>query len=221
MCGLLDERSGVDTVSSCDIAEMFDWMHTANVHASDATYRSEPQTPRTATLTIVADTETKLPADLMLTPLQDGALGTGRPVMEWLTTFHLASVVLDPYTNESSWILRTATRVLTEFRDCDVRINLVVTSGAADAATFLGPLAEQFLVFCDPNREVVKAMGLTSLPAFALTRVDGVVDAVAEGWNPKEWEQVADSIAKITKWSSIELPVAGDPVPFRGSPAFD
>lgn len=168
---------------------------------------------------VVADTDVKLPTDLVLTPLHNGALGKGRPAMEWLTTFHLASVVLDPYTNESSWILRTATRVLEEFRDCDVRINLIVTAGAADAATFLGPLADRFLVFCDPERAAVKALGLTELPAFVLTRVDAIVDAKAEGWNPSEWEKVADAIAKITKWSSIELPAAGDPVPFRGSPA--
>lgn len=167
----------------------------------------------------MADTEVKLPTDLVLTPLHDGALGKGRPVMEWLTTFHLASVVLDPYTNESSWILRTATRVLEEFRGCDVRINMIVTAGAADAAAFLGPLTEKFLVFCDPDRAAVKAMGLTELPAFVLTQVDGVVGAKAEGWDPEAWEQVADAIAAITKWSSIELPGAGDPVPFRGSPA--
>ncbi|MGA9279166.1 hypothetical protein [Ilumatobacter sp.] len=161
----------------------------------------------------------KLPSDLVLTPLHNGAAGTSRPIMEWLTTFHLASVVLDPYTNESSWILRTASRVLEEFRGCDVRINMIVTAGPSDAAEFLGPLADRFLVFCDPDRKVVKAMELSELPAFVLTRVDGVVDAKAEGWNPQAWEAVCDAIATITKWSSIELPSAGDPVPFHGSPA--
>ncbi len=161
----------------------------------------------------------KLPTDLVLTPLHKGSLGTGRPVMEWLTTFHLASVVLDPYTNESSWILRTASRVLEEFRGCDVRINMVVTAGADDTISFLGPLVDRFLVFCDPDRKVVKAMGLQTLPAFVLTRVDGVVGASAEGWDPDGWENVADAIATITKWSSIELPATGDPVAFRGTPA--
>lgn len=167
----------------------------------------------------VADTDLKLPTDLVLTPFHKGALGTGRPVMEWLTTFHLASVVLDPYTNESSWILRTATRILEDFRGCDVRINLIVTAGADDTAAFLGPLTDRFLVFCDPERTAVKAMALTELPAFVLTRVDGVVGAKSEGWDPDGWEKVADAIAKITKWTSIELPVAGDPVSFHGSPA--
>ena len=75
----------------------------------------------------------KLPADLALTPLVDGVAGTGRPIMEWLTTFHLASVVLDPYTNESSWVLKSAARVLEQFRGSDARINLIVTANAADA----------------------------------------------------------------------------------------
>ena len=161
----------------------------------------------------------KLPAGLVLTPLHKGALGTARPIMEWLTTFHLASVVLDPYTNESSWILRTASRVLTEFRDCDVRTNMIITAGPTEAKEFLGPLADRYLVFCDPDRAAVKAMQLTELPAFVLTRVDGVVESKAEGWQPERWEQVCDDIARLTKWSSIELPTTGDPVPFHGSPA--
>lgn len=167
----------------------------------------------------VADTELMLPTDLHLTPLVDGALGTTRPIMEWLTTFHLASVVLDPYTNESSWILRTATRILEEFRGSHCRINLMVTAGAPDAAQFLGPLTEQFMVFCDPERSAVKAFGLDELPAFVFTRVDGVVAAKAQGWDPEAWERVGESIAAVTHWSSPELPLPGDPGPFRGSPA--
>ncbi len=166
-----------------------------------------------------ATAELQLPTDLVLTPLHRGALAQGRPIMEWLTTFHLASVVLDPYTNESSWILRTATRILEEFRGSHARINLIVTADANDATAFLGPLTDQFLVFCDPDRAAVTAMQLEQLPAFVFVRVDGAVAARAEGWDPEAWERVADSIADVTKWSSIELPVPGDPVPFAGSPA--
>src|SRR5215204_411444 len=151
------------------------------------------------------------PPDLVLAPL--GA--ASRPLMEWLTTFHLASVVLDPYTNESSWILRTATRVLEPFRDSDARINLLVTSGPKDARAFLGPLAERFLVFCDAERAVVEAIGLSELPAFAFIRVDGVVAACAQGWNPHEWAEVADAIAATTCWTSVTLPGPNDPGPFR------
>ena len=106
----------------------------------------------------------QLPADLSLTPLVDGAAGQARPLMEWLTTFHLASVILDPYTNESSWILRAATRILEPFRGSDARINLIVTSGPSDAQAFLGPLTERFLVFCDADRSAVKAIGLSRAP---------------------------------------------------------
>ena len=74
------------------------------------------------------------------------------PLEEWLTTFHLATVVLDPYTNESSWILPTATRILEGLRGSDARVNFLVTADADDAKAFLGPLIEQFLVFTDPDR---------------------------------------------------------------------
>lgn len=176
-----------------------------------------------ATLRAVADTtsELSLPSDLTLTPLdlRSGALGTGRALNEWLTTFHLASVVLDPYTNESSWILRTATRILEELRGSHARINFIVTATADDTMQFLGPLAEQFLVFCDPDRTAVAAMQLNELPAFTFIRVDGVLAAKAEGWKPEAWEQVGDAIATVTKWSGLSLPAPGDPGPFAGSPA--
>lgn len=158
---------------------------------------------------------TKLPADLSLSPLGSAP----RALEDWLTTFHLASVVLDPYTNESSWILRTAVRILEGFRGADVRVNLLVTAGEDDARAFLGPLTEQFLVFCDPDRAVVKAMELEQLPAFVFTRVDREVVARAEGWQPHEWREVAEAIAAATSWSSPLIPAASDPGPFAGSPA--
>jgi hypothetical protein len=161
----------------------------------------------------------QLPADLVLTPLVGDAAGQGRPLMEWLTTFHLASVVLDPYTNESAWVLKAATRVLEQFRSSDARINLIVTANAGDTRAFLGPYADRFLTFCDPDRAVVKAIGLSELPAFVFIRVDGVVAAAAQGWNPPEWEAVADAIAEVCWWTSIPVPGPGDPGPFRGSPA--
>jgi hypothetical protein len=181
-----------------------------------------------ATLCAVADTgpltETAsgpraVAPDLELAPLTADGVGVSRPLPEWLTTFHLASVVLDPYTNESSWVLRSATRVLEQFRGSHARINLVVTAGPDDARAFLGPLTDRFLVFCDPERAVPRAFGLATLPAFVFVRVDGTIVAAAEGWDPERWEKVADAIAETTSWSSLELPGPGDPGPFHGSPA--
>ena len=153
--------------------------------------------------------------DTVLTPLG----GDPRPLEEWLTTFHMASVVLDPYTNESSWILDTAARILAGFRGAAVRVNLLLTCGADDARAYLGPLAEEFLVFCDPDRAAVKAMGLTSLPAFVFLRIDGTIAAVAEGWNPNTWREVAEEIARTTSWTKPTIPVIGDPGAFAGTPA--
>lgn len=145
--------------------------------------------------------------------------GESRPLEEWITTFHLASVVLDPYTNESSWILNTAARILDALRGADARVNLVVTCSADEARTYLGPLADRFLVFCDPDRAFVRCLGLASLPAFVFLRSDGTVQATAEGWHPTEWRQVAKTIADTCSWIAPTIPGAGDPSPFEGTPA--
>lgn len=145
--------------------------------------------------------------------------GESRPLEEWLTMFNLGCVVLDPYTNESSWILKTASRILAGFRGADVRVNFVVTCDTDDAKKFLGPLAEQFLVFCDPDRAFVKSLGLAELPAFVFVSMDGKVAASAEGWDGAQWRAVSDRIATATVWAKQSIPAAADPAPFKGTPA--
>lgn len=158
---------------------------------------------------------TNPPLDLQLTPLG----GEGRPLSTWLTTFHLASVVLDPFTNESSWILDTAARILHNFKGAAVRVNFLITCSHDEAKQFLGPLADEYLVFVDPDRTAVKALGLTSLPAFVFIQSDGTVPASAEGWNAAEWRTVAETISSVTSWSKPTIPGAGDPGAFHGTPA--
>ncbi len=155
------------------------------------------------------------PSDLVLAPL--GA--EPRPLEEWLTTFHLATVLLDPYTNESSWVLKPAVRILEALRGSHARVSLLVTADEDDTRAFLGPLTQQFLVFCDPDRTAVRSLRLESLPAFVFVAVDGNVVASAEGWDPKEWRAVADEVARWTKWQAPTIPLPGEPGAFRGSPA--
>ncbi len=165
---------------------------------------------------------TTLSPDLQLAPLAPagvtGKATAARPLAEWLTTFHLAAVVLDPYTNESSWVLKTAVRILEEFRGSHARVAFVVTADAADTRRFLGPLAERFLAFTDADRSFVKAAGLATLPAFVFVRVDGEVAASAEGWSPEGWTAVAEAIADTTCWNVPTIPAAGDPHAFAGTP---
>ena len=99
------------------------------------------------------------------------------------------------------------------------RVNFVLTCAADDARAVLGPLAEEFLVFCDPDRIFVRSLGLATLPAFVFVRIDGTVPAAAEGWNPAEWKAVAEVIAEATAWTAPTIPAPGDPGPFHGTPA--
>jgi hypothetical protein len=155
------------------------------------------------------------PADLTLTPLN----GDARPIADWVTTFQLAAVVLDPFTNQSSWILETAGRVLLHFREADCRVAFIVTGTADEARQFLGPWADRVLTFADPGRDVVRGLGLHELPAFVQVRGDLHVAASAEGWDPAQWHDVAASLARNMSWSSPLIPEAGDPSPYAGSAA--
>lgn len=155
------------------------------------------------------------PADLTLAPIN----GEARSIADWVTTFQLAAVVVDPFTNESSWILETAGRVLLHFREADCRVAFIVMGTADEARQFLGPWADKVLTFADPDRAVVTGLGLNELPAFVQVRGDLHVAAAAEGWDPDEWRQVAESLAKNMSWSTPLIPAYGDPSPYAGSAA--
>ena len=158
---------------------------------------------------------TQVPPDTPLKAIDDEA----RTVGQWTTTFHLALVVLDPYTYESSWIIDTGVRVLRNFAEADCRTAFLVAADDEGAKRFLGPLVEEFLVFADPARQLISSLGIESLPAFVHLNQAGVVEGVAEGWDPDAWREVAASLASVMSWRRPEIPVPSDPVPFTGTPA--
>src|SRR5436190_403440 len=157
------------------------------------------------------------PADLTLTPVN----GAKRTVAHLLTTFHLCFVALDPFTNESAWLLPTAARILTVFDQADVRVAWLVTATPEECRMFLGPWAREILTFSDPDRAAVKAFGLERLPALVHLGMDGQVKGSAEGWHPNEWSDVTDRLAKVTSWLAPSIPGPADPGPYEGSPALD
>lgn len=155
------------------------------------------------------------PLDLVLTPIS----GEGRSLSQWLTMFHLVVVALDPFTNESAWILPTATRILRTYDQADCRVAWLVTGTPEECRQFLGPLATEILTFADPDREAVKAFGLDQLPAIIHLGLDGTVINAAEGWHPLEWKAVTETLSQMMRWSRPVIPAPGDPAPFDGSPA--
>jgi hypothetical protein len=155
------------------------------------------------------------PGDLTLTPVA----GEGRTVQQWLTTFHLLLIALDPYTNESAWILPTAARIIQTFEQSDARVALLVAADDRDCRRFLGPILDEVLTFADPAKDAVKGFGFERLPALVHLAMDGTIVNSAEGWHPLQWRQVTDRLAKVLSWSSPVMPVPADPGPFEGSPA--
>jgi hypothetical protein len=148
--------------------------------------------------------------DVTLTPLT----GKGRTLREWLTTFHLAVVALDPFTREGSWIMPIATRVLTHFSQADVRVALLLPASPDECRMFLGPWVNSLLTFADPDRSAIEGLGLERLPVFLHIAMDGTVEGKAEGWQPSEWQAVADNLARVTSWSTPVVERDGDPAPF-------
>ena len=145
--------------------------------------------------------------------------GVERPLDEWLTTFHLAVAVLDPYEYESAWLLETAGRILTTFSEADVRVGFVITASPEETKQFIGPWADRLFTLCDPDKKFVKSLSLETLPAFVHLGLDASVLGSAEGWDPVAWRDVADNLAKAMSWKAPDIPATGDPAPYAGAPA--
>lgn len=155
------------------------------------------------------------PPDTILRPLN----GPPRPLSQYLTTFHLVLVVLDPFTAESAWIIETAGRVLTAFSQADCRVGWLVAGDGDECRAFLGPWTQRFMTFSDPDREMIKGLGLERLPAIVHLGMDATVIAAAEGWHPRQWQAVTDELARMLHWKGPHLPVQKDPAPYDGTPA--
>ena len=145
--------------------------------------------------------------------------GDTRPVEEWTTTFQLALVALDPYTQESAALLEPAGRILRHYAEADCRTAFLMACDEADARQFLGPWIDEMMVYVDPDRVAVKGLGLERLPAFVHVDQNNAVVGAAEGWDPAEWRALAIDLARIMSWRRPNIPEAGDPAPFQGSPA--
>jgi hypothetical protein len=145
--------------------------------------------------------------------------GKALPLSEWLTTFHLATVVVDPFTYESAWLLETAGAVLEHFAAADCRVGFIVTATPEQAKEFLGPWTDRLFVLCDPNKALVKSMALETLPALIHIGTDGSLLGSAEGWNVATWQAVIDNLAKAMYWKAPDLPLPGSPAPYAGAPA--
>ena len=156
------------------------------------------------------------PADLELKPLTDDESHT---LQEWLTTFHLVTVVLDPFTAQSARLLPTVGRILRVYDDADCRVAITVTCEEIGARQFLGPYASEFLTFADPDRKAVKAFGLTTLPAIVHVRQDLSIGGAAEGWDPEGWREVTENLSRAMSWGRPVIPAPRDPAPYPGTPA--
>lgn len=152
--------------------------------------------------------------DLLLRPLT----GPARTVRQWLTTFHLVFVAVDPFARQSAWIVPTAARILSTFDQADCRVAWLATGGPDDCRRLLGRWASEILTFIDPDREAVNAFGITRLPALVHLGIDGTIVGACEGWDPLKWREITTRLAKMMAWLPPTIPLPADPGPFEGAP---
>lgn len=141
-----------------------------------------------------------------------------RTVREWLTTFHLVLVVVDPFEATSAWLVETAARILTNYEEADCRVAFLVAGNEREAGQFLGPWSRDILTFADPDLVAVKGLGLTALPAWVHLAMDGTIMSSCEGWEPACWREAAERLSEVVAWSEPVIPLPSDPAPFPGTP---
>ena len=155
-----------------------------------------------------------VPAETVLDPLQ----GEPRSFEDWVTTFHLTLVGLDPFKQASGILIPTAARILRNFSGSNCRMAWLVAGTPEQALEFLGPWTEDILTFADPERAAIKALGIATLPAIVHVNQGLEIVNLAQGWNPLEWRHVSDTLAQKMRWSRPDIPQPSDPSPFYGTP---
>jgi hypothetical protein len=144
--------------------------------------------------------------------------GVTRTLDDWATMFHLTLVILPSRPEASDWV-PVARRIFRVLGDADCRAGYCITGPPSVARRILADAADEALVFVDPDRVLVQSLGLERLPAFVHLAQDTSLVAAAEGWDPREWQEVARAVSKAMAWSVPEVAGPGDPVATPGWPA--
>ena len=138
--------------------------------------------------------------------------GVSRTLDDWSTMFQMCLVILPDRPEAAQWV-PVAQRIFAVLGDSDCRTAYVVTGTPMIAQRILGDEEAKATTFVDPDRTLVKSLGLERLPAFVFLRQDTTVGASAEGWDPQEWQNVAKTISKAMAWSVPDLAPPGEPIP--------
>ena len=140
------------------------------------------------------------------------AAGMTRTIDDWTTMFHLCLVILPDRPEAAQWV-PIARRIFGVLGDSDARTAYVIPSTPAIAQRIVDGEREQAMVFVDPERTLINSLGLKHLPALVHIRQDTSLGAVAEGWDPEEWQKVAREIAAAMAWSVPDVAPPGTVVP--------
>lgn len=142
------------------------------------------------------------------------AAGMTRTIDDWTTMFHLCLVILPDRPEAAQWV-PVAQRIFGVLGDSDARTAYVIPSTPAIADRILDGESKRAMVFVDPDRTLINSLGLKHLPALVHIRQDTSIGAVAEGWDPEEWQKVAREVARAMAWSVPEVAPPGIDIPAK------
>lgn len=138
--------------------------------------------------------------------------GTRRTLDDWSTMFHLCFVILPDRPESRAWV-PVGLRIFGVLGDADCRTAFVVTGTAPVAKRILAGAERQVLCLLDPDRALVRSLGLQRLPAFVHLRQDTTLVAATEGWRPARWQEVAHEVGRAMAWSVPEVAPPGTRIP--------
>ncbi len=141
--------------------------------------------------------------------------GVSRSLDDWTTMFHLCLVILAPSPDAAPWI-PVAQRIFATLGDSDCRCAYVIPANQQVAERLLGSLEDRVLTFVDPNLDLVHGLALERLPALVHLKQDGTLARAAEGWDPKEWQDVVREVGSAMAWTVPDVAAVGDPRPTPG-----
>ncbi len=141
--------------------------------------------------------------------------GVTRTLDDWLTSGQLCLFVLPSWPEASQYVPLTQ-RAFKVFRESDARCVIMVMGSELQARRVLGATADTDTVWLDPDGTITKQLGVARTPAFVHVQSDSSVAAIADGWDPAEWQRIANSLAKALRWTKPIYPEPRDPEPTAG-----
>ncbi len=127
--------------------------------------------------------------------------GTTRTLDDLTTMFTQVWIAL-PARGEAKEYEGVISSIFKTFGDSDARCAILIPGDIRGAELVKESMNINFQYFVDPDFEVCKALGITSLPAIVHVRQDTSVANIVNGFDVNKWHEVSKKIGKVLRWTT-------------------